>query len=61
MYKSPVSFAVSTAIALSASGLQVASAQQQSVEEVVVTGSRNKRENIEAAALPATVITREQI
>ena len=38
MYKSPVSLAVSTAIALSASGLQVASAQQQSVEEVVVTG-----------------------
>ena len=61
MYKSPVSLAVSTAIALSASGLQVASAQQQSVEEVVVTGSRIKRENIEAAALPVTVITREQI
>ena len=61
MYKSPVSLAVSTAIALSASGLQVASAQQQSVEEVVVTGSRIKRENIEAAALPVTVITSEQI
>ena len=31
------------------------------IEEVVVTGSRIKRENIEEAALPVTVITRVEL
>ncbi|MFM7627385.1 MAG: TonB-dependent receptor plug domain-containing protein, partial [Gammaproteobacteria bacterium] len=45
---------------MSASGLQTASAAE-GLDEVVVTGSRIKRENIESAALPVTVITREQL
>ena len=59
MYKSPIALAVSAAIAMSVPGMQSAAAQE--LEEVVVTGSRIKRENIETAALPVTVITRVEL
>lgn len=59
MYKSPIALAVSAAIAMSVPGMQ--SAVAQDLEEVVVTGSRIKRENIETAALPVTVITRVEL
>lgn len=59
MHRSPIALAVSAAIAISVPGMH--SAVAQDLEEVIVTGSRIKRENIETAALPVTVITRVEL
>ena len=48
--------AAGTAVAI-AGNVGVAQQADASLQEVVVTGSRIKRENIEEAALPVTVIT----
>lgn len=64
---SSVSWAVRVALLSGATGLAATSpvvfAQDAGagLEEVVVTGSRIKRENIETAALPVTVITRADL
>ena len=59
MYKSPVALAVSTAIAMSASGLPSAFAQE--LEEVVVTGSRIATADGFGQVAPVSVITAEDI
>jgi len=52
--------AAGTAVAI-AGNVGVAQQADASLQEVVVTGSRIKRENIEEAALPVTVITRVEL
>ncbi|MGA0735547.1 MAG: TonB-dependent receptor plug domain-containing protein, partial [Steroidobacteraceae bacterium] len=59
MHKSPVALAVSTAIAMSASGLPSAFAQE--LEEVVVTGSRIATEDGFGQGAPVSVINAEDI
>ncbi len=59
MHKSPVALAVSTAIAMSASGLPSAFAQE--LEEVVVTGSRIATEDGFGQVAPVSVISAEDI
>ena len=60
--KSPLSVAISTTLALAASGLSTAAyAQDAELEEVVVTGSRIAREDGFGAVAPVSVVNSEDI
>lgn len=60
--KSPLSVAISTTLALAATGLSTAAyAQDAELEEVVVTGSRIAREDGFGAVAPVSVVNSEDI
>jgi len=60
--KSPLSIAISTTLALAATGLSTSSyAQDAELEEVVVTGSRIAREDGFSAVAPVSIVNSEEI